>query len=510
MNARVAAALHDGVAGYFIISGLCKLVPVVFPDLLPLDSDEAVLGLMARHLGQGEFPLFSYGQTYGGGFELLLAGALAWILPNTVVALRLAAATLALAAEYLLYRALAPAIPSRPPRLAASAMLAVGGMTYARAMSHLHGVHLNNALLFASLLFWLSRPRTRPPGAFWRGLWVGVGYWVSPFVWLLIGCAGLAAVRWWRELLRLSLPQVLWLLVGFALGALPRLVYAYAPDGWYAPYRAGGFALVRASGIPRRASELVLHTLPDYCFGQLRALGTAGAVVAGLGAIIALPLLGTAAARTWRGWRRGRQEACVPACVLLLACASVVLVVLNRRVFDSGQRYLWPVEFALAVAWAFAVEHNLRPWKSRGVAWLRGLKVAVVSIPFALGAISLFLVQRQDSHVPGTALKRAIAEQAMAEGCRVGIADYWYAYSLSLLTQEKLRLAPIYTPRILSYAQAAESALMAGKRICAVLDLSDQAQAMQPNRMLYAQLHPNAERVYRYPGEIVLMVMGSE
>jgi len=510
MNVKVAAALRDGVVGYFILSGLCKLVPVAFPDVLPLDSDEAVLGLMARHLSEGEFPLFSYGQTYGGGFELLLAGALAWLVPNTIVALRLAAATLALAAEYLVYRALAPAIPSRTTRLAASAMLAVGGMTYARAMSHLHGVHLNSVFLFASLLFWLSRPAARPRGTFLPGLWIGIGYWVSPFVWLLVGCMLLAALRWWRELLRPSLLQTLWLVVGFALGALPRVVYAYAPDRWYAPYRAGGFALVRTAKIPRRASELLLHTLPDYFFGQVRALGTAGVVVAAAGAIVALVLLSVMTARIWRGWRQGRQEVCVSLSVLLLACASMVLVILNRRVFDSGHRYLWPVPFALAVAWAFAVEHGGRPAKAGGAAWLRGLKTAVVSIPFVLGAISLSLVQRQDSRVPGTALKRAIAAQAMAEGCRVGIADYWYAYSLSLLTQEKLRLAPIYTPRILSYAYAAEEAMMAGKRTCAVFDLSDQAQATQPNRLLYAQLRPNAVQTHRYPGEVVLLVMGTE
>jgi|GEM_PF-3932359 len=515
MRAKITAAARDGVLAYFVLSGLLKLVFVVFPDLLPLDSDEAVLGLMVRHLRQGEFPLFSYGQTYGGGFEFLLAGALAWLVPSTLVALRLAAAALALATEYLFYRALAPAIPSRTIRLASSAMLAVGGMTYARAMSHLYGVHLNNAFLFASLLFWLSQARPHLRGRFLLGLWLGIGYWVSPVVWLLLACIGLAGLGWWRELARPSLREVLALAAGFAIGALPRIIYNYGPDTWYAPYRAGGFALVRASAIARRTSALAFHTLPDYFFGAIRAWGTPGALLAGLGSLFALLLLGWAAARVLRDWRRGLREAWAPASVLLLACAAAALVVLNRRVFDSGSRYLWPVEFAMASAWALAVEHSLGsrrspPGDSSRSMWLRGLKVALVSIPFVLGTVSLFLAERSDSRVPKSALKRAIAAQALAEGCRVGIADYWYAYSLSLLTEEKLRLAPVYTPRIPSYAAAAGSALGAGKRTCAVLDLSDRAQATEPNRSLYRRLQPRAIRTFPYPGEIALLVLGSE
>ncbi|HEX2295550.1 MAG TPA: hypothetical protein VHN37_09605, partial [Actinomycetota bacterium] len=40
-----------------------------------LDSDEAVVGLMARHVLDGDFPVFFWGQPYGGPHEAVLAAA---------------------------------------------------------------------------------------------------------------------------------------------------------------------------------------------------------------------------------------------------------------------------------------------------------------------------------------------------------------------------------------------------------------------------------------------------
>ena len=499
------------VIAFFLLSGLYKLVPVVFSDLVPFDSDEAVLGLMARHLAQGDFPRFAYGQTYGGGFEALLAGALERILPSGIYVFRLAAAVLAFATECFFYRALAATTTSRPARIAATAMLTLGGMTYPRFMSHLYGIHLNNSFIFASLLAWSSDLRTLPRRTFFVGLWIGIGHWVSPFVWVFVLCLLLARARQWRGLRAMTLRQVLLLTVGFAIGALPRIVHSYSPASWYAPYQAGGFAMVGASAIPRRTMDLVFETLPRYFFGELHSLGTVGTVAVAMGAGVAVVLLVVAAVTCLRDWRQRREPAFVPATIFLLAGSSVALVVLNRLVFDDGSRYLWPFQFAVALAWVMALPRlkTASPSPRTLHAVFRPLPFAVISMPFLFGALSLFLAQRGDAQRYGTPLKRAIAAQALWQGCRVGVADYWYGYSLSLLTQEELRLAPIYTPRILSYAQAARDAMVAGTRYCAVLDLSNQAQVVEPNRRLYQLLQPKAERIYRYPGSIVLLVLGA-
>ena len=54
---------------------------------VPFNSDEAVVGLMARHILQGERPIFFYGQAYMGSldaflvaFGFLLFGQQVWVI----------------------------------------------------------------------------------------------------------------------------------------------------------------------------------------------------------------------------------------------------------------------------------------------------------------------------------------------------------------------------------------------------------------------------------------------
>jgi hypothetical protein len=443
----------------------------------------------------------------------LLAGALQGLVPGGLHAIRLAAAILAIATEVLFYCALATTFASPVGRIAATAMLTLGGMTYARFVSHLYGVHLNNSFILASLLLLFSDLQKLPRRTFIVGLCMGVGYWVSPFVWVMVFCIAAARSRQWNELRAVTVSQLFLMVLGFAMGALPRIVHSYTPDGWYAPYDAGGFALAHVGTIPERMLQLGTGTLPWYFYGQLSTLGIAGTAAMALGfgliGFMVLRSLGP----TWNNWRLGRQSAFVPTSVCLLAAASVALVALNRRVFDSGYRYIWPVQFAVAVAWSMAIERFAggKPRAAKRTTMdvaLRGFYLSCLGLPLLLGALSLFLAERWEAQSPTMAVKRHIAEQALSSGCQVGVADYWYAYSLSLLTEERLRLAPIYTPRISSYARAAGDAITTGKRYCAILDLSDQAQATEPNRVLYRRLQPTAEHTVRFPGAIVLLVLG--
>ena len=54
------------------------------------DSDQAVVGLMAKHISEGRaFPLFFYGQSYLLAVEAYLAAPVMWLLGPTEVALKL-------------------------------------------------------------------------------------------------------------------------------------------------------------------------------------------------------------------------------------------------------------------------------------------------------------------------------------------------------------------------------------------------------------------------------------
>jgi len=48
---------------------------LIFSDLVPFNSDEAIVGLMARHILRGDWPVFFYGQAYMGSLEASLVAA---------------------------------------------------------------------------------------------------------------------------------------------------------------------------------------------------------------------------------------------------------------------------------------------------------------------------------------------------------------------------------------------------------------------------------------------------
>ncbi|MDX9865237.1 MAG: hypothetical protein RBT34_10570, partial [Anaerolineaceae bacterium] len=60
-----------------IVSVSLKLV-LQFADVIPFNSDEAIVALMARHILQGELPVFFYGQVYMGSLDaFMVAGGFA-------------------------------------------------------------------------------------------------------------------------------------------------------------------------------------------------------------------------------------------------------------------------------------------------------------------------------------------------------------------------------------------------------------------------------------------------
>lgn len=54
---------------FFLIFVAASLLRFPFIGDLPFDSDQAIVGLMAKHIAQGEFPLLYYGDSYGGILE---------------------------------------------------------------------------------------------------------------------------------------------------------------------------------------------------------------------------------------------------------------------------------------------------------------------------------------------------------------------------------------------------------------------------------------------------------
>jgi hypothetical protein len=68
--------------------GILLKAVLLLMDAFPFHADEAIVGLMARHILQGDWPVFFYGQSYMGSADAtLVAGAMA-LLGERVVAIR--------------------------------------------------------------------------------------------------------------------------------------------------------------------------------------------------------------------------------------------------------------------------------------------------------------------------------------------------------------------------------------------------------------------------------------
>lgn len=222
----------DGPALALLLGGLSLRLWLLFRGWPTLDSDEAIIGLMARHiLYLGEHPTFYYGQHYMGSLEAYVAALFFWLLGPSQVALRLAMFVLMipfLVCAYLLGRA----AYGRMVGLLTLAALAFGpAFGLMREAPAIGGYQ--ETLLFGALLALIAYARLRAPATAMRrarwpgiaqyaafGLIAGLGVWSDELILVFIVAPLLAlALARTRELFSLSALAAL--AIGFLVGAAP-------------------------------------------------------------------------------------------------------------------------------------------------------------------------------------------------------------------------------------------------------------------------------------------------
>src|SRR6266540_2861944 len=171
-------------AGVVIVAVLFRSAVLVAWPLAAFDSDQAITGLMAKHLAElRAFPVFYYGQNYMLAVEAWLAAPVFAVAGVSATALRLPLLAINIAIALLLLRglvretALRPALALVPTLLFA---LAAPGVT-ARLLEANGG---NVEPLLYVLLLWLTRSRPR-----WCGFIFAVGFLQREF--LLYGLVAL-------------------------------------------------------------------------------------------------------------------------------------------------------------------------------------------------------------------------------------------------------------------------------------------------------------------------------
>jgi len=178
-------------------------------NAVPFNSDEAVVGLMARHILQGRWPIFFYGQAYMGSLDATLVAGVFAVLGESVAAIRLVQVIL-----YLLYivsvwalaRAwfVAPRVAPLAAGLAALPPVLISTYTTVSLGGYVESIFLGNLiLLFGWRLIFGGQQHHRP---LWLGLGLvgGLAFWtLGVAVIYLLPVAFWGLWRWrlrlWRE-----------------------------------------------------------------------------------------------------------------------------------------------------------------------------------------------------------------------------------------------------------------------------------------------------------------------
>lgn len=224
MRAWVAARpfVRASVVVGVLAAGLAIRWWVLSTPLGEVDQDEAVLGLMARHVLDGEVSVFFWGQAYGGAQEAVLtAGVFALFGPGALT-LKLVPLALYGVATALVWRVGRRAV-GEPAATVGALLFWLGPAFFVLRSTRAYGFYGTAMVVSLAVLLVVLRLRERDslPETAALGLLLGVGWWTTPQIVFVAAPALVWLVAGTHRLLR----RVPVMALGAVLGAAPWLVW---------------------------------------------------------------------------------------------------------------------------------------------------------------------------------------------------------------------------------------------------------------------------------------------
>jgi 4-amino-4-deoxy-L-arabinose transferase-like glycosyltransferase len=441
-----------------VIAGLLALLSVALKaallaaDVFPFNADEAIVALMARHILRGEWPAFFYGQAYLGSLDPgLVAGGFA-AFGERVLVIR-AIQTLLYAGTVFTGTLLSwRLLHSRVAALATGLLLAVPtvNLTLYSTVSiggYGEALLLGQSLLLVTLAL-LERRRPALYGAW--GLLAGLAFWTFGLTLVYILPAGVALA--WNDVRRSDRRGRLthWGLaaLGAAAGMAPWLGWAilHSPSRLIAELLGSAIASASPASLPLAWLEHARNLL---------LLG--GSVILGFRPPwdtrwLALPLLPFALA-IWScvflhamGVLRHRDAALSGRWMIAgVAVTTVAGFILTPFGADPSGRYFLPLAYPMAF-FAGSLAADLLPRVGRR--WVAGM-VALLLAYNLWGTLDCArrtppgLTTQFDpvARIDTSAFDELIA-LLEANGEDAGYANYWIAYPLAFLSEERLIFVP--------------------------------------------------------------------
>ena len=441
-------------------------------DTVSFHSDEAVVALMARHILQGERPIFFYGQAYMGSLDAWLVAVGFAIFGQTVTAIRLVQSLL-----YLLVVASGYAVAWRLSSrvvvaVVAGLVLALPSVLLATYTTATLGGY-NETLLLGNFLLLLGYSVTHgQERSLWRwgalGLCAGLGWWTNGLIVVYALPVGLLILKRLVEPpgreerqeesvgARHALPLqynrktllvgILVAVVGFIIGSAPWWVFALEND--FAPLRSylssgqNSFAGTNTISQPfgERLIGLVFIGLPTLI--GLRFPWSPTYFLPPLGALVVLIFV-MALLRVVRVRTAFDHQSLLKADVRLLLLSMIGLFCLtflySHFSNDPTGRYFLPLMLPFGILLG-ALVASIRPIQLK-----TGL-VAAVLIYFAFGQISASATNPPGlttqfnliNHIPNDYDDDLIAfldEHQLYNG----YTNYWVSFRLAFLSAERMQ-----------------------------------------------------------------------
>jgi hypothetical protein len=442
----VSLKVPIGVVGAAALVGIGLRVWILGTPLGNIDSDEAIVGLMARHIQQGEFPAIFWGQPYGGTTDSFLAAGVFSLFGSGRLALKAVPILLSAIASVLVYLVGRRTLGESPARLGASLFWIWSGPFVWFSTKALGG-HYWPSLVMGLLVVLIvvrqanvSQFRSRQVAeVVLMGMFLGVGWWSGP----QIAYVAIPSFLWFLMVKGKEAFRLLWGAPTAVAGALPWLLHNIKTD-WVSLSAPDAFRLEpyvdRLMGFFSRSVPMALGLRTPYSGEWL--IGPVGppiyfAFLVGL---------------LWFLVRRPRGSGLF----LLTACLYPFLQSISPfssyTDFPKYVLFLFPA-ISLLVGYGLTRFHRSQWLPSFGLilaallsfACLRAFPGDPPGSPYA-----------PDVQVP-TDMQGLISEMDRRDWDYV-FTDYWIAYRLAFESDERIVATPVLTTRYPPYERQVRSA----------------------------------------------------
>jgi hypothetical protein len=410
---------------------------VVATRRIPASSDQAIVGLMAKHiLERGDHPVFYYGSAYAGSLEPhYVAGVFALLGPSPA-SYRIAMGGLVLLMMLGTWALTREAFGPRPA-IFALAYLALPPFYFLyKGLTSDGHYDAFNLFVVGVLLVCIRIEKVLATGGDLRRLLValgvlfGIGWWINPITPPISAAA--AAWIFFRKR-HPPLRKVVWVVAGFLAGSIPWTWWNLRHQ--WASLVMPELGHVGIRGALHNLSEVFARSLPILTGGMRFRIEDTADTFPFSSVVVGAILIAVLIPSVRRAVTGDRVLRLLFLCFLLLTAAAIW----STRYLPGEPRLLFPYYVLIPPAVAVGLDRM-----SRGPAG-RFAAAACGSLLLVAHASSIAVEYRhlQNTDEDSTGSLDTLRQALSKEGVRHLYTDYWTAYRLAFESNEQIIAAPI-------------------------------------------------------------------